>query len=438
MAENLPDTCLGHTARFWLTVHLALAGLITGCSRAAPEPPQVALESLDRALASLIQTSRQAVLAAPESAAAWGKLGQAFHAVEFLDPARVCYRRAVELDERSPRWVHLLGLVRLQDESPEALRDLARAAELAGSQFDAPRLRLAQALIERGRFEEAASSLAVILGRDPSHPAARLELARIRTARNDLPGAAEALEPCLTNAFTARPALLLLSQIRQRQGDAETAGALARRATAMPRPFDWPDPFLREVQRLRMDRRELADQINGLLMEKRLAEAESALSQFLSTAPDDSEAWLLQGRLRLQQRRCVEAEQAVRRHLAAQSNSLNGLMQLALAQLCQQHWADAAATLRQAVTLKPDFAQAHFNLGLALARLGDSQAAIVSFRDALRCSPGDANTHVALAEELLRAGHNTEASQHLQRALELDSQNPRARRLQDRLRLAPR
>ena len=416
-----------------LTASIAL--MFTACSR-SPQPPMASSPSLDPSLEAGIESARRAVLTSPQSAEHWGKLGQGFQAAEFFPEARVCYARAVELDPKSPRWAHLLGLLELQEEPEAALAHLARAAELAGLQPDAPRLRLAQALVERGRFEDATRQLDMLLQANPTHPGARLEMARIHLTRGETDRAAADLATCLTNGYTARSALLLLAQIRQRQGKTEEAAGLSRRASGMPRPFDWPDPFLREVQGLRGDRQKLADQANGFLMQQRLPETEFALSRLLAVAPDDPEGLLLLGRLRYQQQQCAAAEAALRRHLATQPNSLNGLMQLALAQLCQQRWKEGATTLRQIVALKPDFAQAHANLAYTLSRDGDAQGAIRSYRDALRSSPGDVNAHIALADELFRAHQTAEARDHAHRALELAPNDPRARQLLDRL--APR
>ncbi|MFM1768779.1 MAG: repeat-containing protein YrrB [Verrucomicrobiota bacterium] len=385
-------------------------------------------------MVSLIATSRQAVVAAPESAAAWGRLGQAFHAVEFFPEARQCYARAATLDPQSPRWPHLLGLLQLQDQPDEALANLERAVVLSGGRWDAPRLRLAQALVERGREDAAAGHLAALLAAQPGHAAARVEQARLQLARGQLDEAAGALSPCLTNAYTARPALLLMSQIQQRRGDGAGASQLARRAAGMPRPFDWPDPFLREVQVLRLDRQKMEDQINGLLMQRRLPEAGVRLNDLLQAYPQSPEGWLLLGRLRYQEQKCAEAEAAFRRHLEVQPQSLNGLVQLGLALLCQQRWADAAGVLRQAVALKPDFAQAHYNLGYALFRSGDAAGAAAAYREALRSNPGEAGTHLALAEVLVRLGQGGEAARHLDRAAALAPNDPRIARLREQLR----
>jgi tetratricopeptide (TPR) repeat protein len=327
----------------------------------------------------------------------------------------------------------LLGLRLLQDDFDAAVVQLNRAVELVGTNSDAPRLRLAQALVERGRLAEATLPLQALLDLQPDHPAARLEMARLRLGRGELEGLPAWLGPCLTNLHTARAAGLLLSQVRARQGQTELATELARRASALPKPYDWPDPFLREVQALRGDRQFLAEKVQSLAAQRRYEEAETALKELLSRAPEDPESLLLAGRLLLEQRKCPEAEARLREHLRVAPDSLNGLTQLGLALLCQQRWTNAAAVLEQALQRKPDFAQAHANLGLARSRTGDGAGAIRAYEEALRCSPGDPGYHVALAEELLRASRFAEAVSHLERALALDPRNARARALRERM-----
>ncbi len=380
----------------------------------------------------IITKARAEVVASRASGPAWGRLGQTFEAGEFPAEAQACYAQASALDAGSARWPHLLGLLQLQDSPAAALTNLARAAHLAAPTNDAPRLRLAQALVERGRHPEAKEWLAPILAARPGHPAARLESARIHLAENLPAVAADLLAPCLTNPYTARPAVLLLSQARARTGDDVSAVALAKRAAAMPRPFDWPDPFLREVQDLKQDRARSVERANQQLIQRRFAEAGATLAELLGRFPDDPEGLLVLGRLHLQQGRCAEAEAAFRSHLAARPDSLSGLVQLGLSLMCQSRWSDADEIFSKAVGLKPDFAQAHFNLGLARSRGGDGAGAIASLRMAIRCSPGDADAHTLLAEQLFRSGAREEAARHLDRALALEPGNPRAKALRDR------
>lgn len=409
----------------------AVALLVLGCQQ-EPVPPLIPNHQLDPALAKTVQKARDQVLGSPKSAAAWGKLGQAFDAADFGIEAAQAYQQASQLDPLSPRWKHLLGLRQLR-ESPElALTQLTEAARLAGTNTDAPRLRLAQALIERGQTSEATNQLGPLLAATPAHAAARLEMGRASLATGDPKSALQWLAPCTTNPFTARPALVLLGQAAARSGDSENAARFSRAATGMPKPFDWPDPFLREVQNLRQDRSRLTEQANALLQQRRIGEAENTLTNLLARSPNDPEALLLLGRIRIQQRRCDDAESTLRQLLQIQPHSPNGWVQLGMSLYCQSRWPDAADAFEKATQLKPDFAQAHFNLGLARSRSGNRTGAIQSLRNALRCNPGDANTHATLADELARDGKFTEAESHLAKALVLDPNNAKARALKQR------
>ncbi|MBL9136393.1 MAG: tetratricopeptide repeat protein [Verrucomicrobiales bacterium] len=413
---------------------LLLAALLPlSCSR-PPEIPNVATDTLDPALATRLRECRSNLVAAPNSAEPWGRFAQVLNAAEFHSDAIACYQRAASMDPTSPRWPHLLGLLLLQDQPDLALIQMERAAALAGSTNDAPRLRLVQALVERARYPEAEREIQALLSQRPDHPAACLELGRIRLAQGRAEELATILVPCLTNVFTARPALLLLSQGRAREGKAEAAAELSRRAASMPKPFDWPDAFLMEVQSLRADRTGLADRANALLAQKRFSEADPIIARLLEQNPNDPEALLLAGRSSLLQRQCVEAESRFREHLDRQPQSLNGLIQLSLALLCQQRWQDASQILEKALTLKPDFAQAHANLGLAQSRLGHGEAALASYANAVRCQPGDTGSHAAMAEECLKLGRLDEARTHADAALRIDPAHAKAKAIDERLR----
>src|SRR5688500_15820347 len=88
---------------------------VIGCSRSGKQggqvndisPPEVSLATLDESVAQKIRSAQQQVREQPKSAAAWGRLGEIFHAAEFFEPAQLCYTRASEL-EPNGRWLYLL------------------------------------------------------------------------------------------------------------------------------------------------------------------------------------------------------------------------------------------------------------------------------------------------------------------------------------------
>jgi len=423
-----------------VVIGLGLCGmLLMGCgggelSKGLEEPPPLPMMStLDTAQRAAIEQARMEVVAASASAAAWGRLGQVFEAAEFESEARVCYERATRLNPGEARWWHLAGLAALRDDPERGVSALMRAVTLESPTNDAPRVRLAQALVERGQFAEATKQLQMLLAGDDTHPMARLELARVSWMERREEESLTLLGPCLTNAYTARASAMLMSQIKARQGDHEGATGWATRAQSMPRPYDWPDPYVREVQSMRIRRETAAERVNGLLMQRRLAEAEAALSSIFKGAAEDPEGLLLLGRLRLMQERYEEAEAELGRHLKVRPRSVNGLVQMGMVYYARGRWEDAAVYFDRAIGLKPDFAQGHYNLGMARSRAGQTGKAVESFEAALRCNPGDADTLIILAEHQVREGEREKARLNWEEAKRLKPTHPGLERLRGRL-----
>ncbi|MBL9166520.1 MAG: tetratricopeptide repeat protein [Verrucomicrobiales bacterium] len=419
----------------WVSLWGAFMGLQSGCSlqTTAPPPiPTIPTNGLSREWQGTLEATRAEVVSNRLSAPSWGRLGQTYQAAELNEAALACYREAQRLQPNEQRWWHLSGSLNLLEQTESALSDLREAIRTATNSElrEVSRFLLARSLLEVGRPSEAANELGSLIRDSPHHAGARLALARIEHSQRRWPEAEALLNACVTNSYTARPAVLLLSQVRLGQGRSEDAQRLSQQGLAAPRPPDWPDPFLREVLRFKEGSAAEEDRANSLLSQGRLAEAEQLITQLTTRFASDANPHLLLGRLRLQQRRCEEAEQALRRHLELTPDSFNGQAQLGLALLCQQQWTQAIQTLRQAVALKPDSAQVHHNLGIALSRSGDSTHAVESFREALRYNPQDAGTCALLADALAKLGQRDEAKRYVERALQLNPKQSRALELQ--------
>src|SRR5581483_6410411 len=135
-----------------------------------------------------ITKERQAVLAAPHDAAAWGRLGEALELFNYRKDALVCFAQAERLDPRQPRWPYHQGILLQWDNAEEALPHLRRAVELIdqrdiGPNGEAMRLRLSEVLLTQGYLDEAEKSFLRLLQRDPHHPRGHLGLGRLALER---------------------------------------------------------------------------------------------------------------------------------------------------------------------------------------------------------------------------------------------------------------
>jgi tetratricopeptide (TPR) repeat protein len=335
-----------------------------------PQPPAISVASLNPAVAKLIQSALLEVRAAPRSGEAWGKLGSVLMHYEFVQETRWAFEVAEALSPREPRWPHLHGLALSTRDVALATEKFRRAASLAGERPDSPRLRLAQALAERGRNEEAEAQFQTLLRQTPIHPPALLGLARLRQAQGRLAEATNHLAGCLRDPHTARSAHALLAAIEQALGNALAAAAAAHASATLPADAPWPDPWWTEALAYRVGRKALIEDATALMDQGSLPEALAALDRATRDYPQDEEAWYLLGWALNQRQRPGDAERALREHLRLSPQSPKGRAQLAVALLGQQRHAEAAGVLQAALKLKPTWRELHSNLGFACVQLG--------------------------------------------------------------------
>lgn len=409
-----------------------------------PQPPAISVAGLDPAVAKLIQSALQEVRASPRSGDAWGKLGSVLMHYEFVRQTQWALEVAEALSPREPRWPHLHGLASSTRDIASATEKFRRATSLAGEQPDSPRLRLAQALAERGRNEEAKAQFQTLLRLAPNHPPALLGLARLHHSQGRLAEATNHLAGCLRDPHTARSAHAFLAVIEQALGNVPAAAAAARASTILPVDVPWPDPWWSEALAYRVGRKAVIEDATALMDQGRLTEALVALDRATSEYPEEEEAWYLLGwawnqrGTRSAERGAPEdsalpaarsaflAERALREHLRLSPQSPKGHAQLAVALLAQQRHAEAVEVLQAALKLKPTWRELHSNLGYACVQLGRDEDAISHFRNALALDPNYLPTYTALGELLGRRGGRDEARHLLQQALELDPADARA------------
>lgn len=402
-----------------------------------PQSPAIPTSGLDPAVAKLIEATLAEVRASPRSGEAWGKLGSVLMHYEFVQQTRRAFEVAEALSPHEPRWPHLHGLavstrdIALATEKFRRAASLARERRMPGSvngnvrsgenrsipltdpNPDAPRLRLAQALAERGHDEEATAHFQTLVRQTPNHPPAQLGLARIRHAQGRLADATNHLAACLRDPHTARSAHALLAAIQQAQANAEPpnaergagsaeirapksalpvssrAAAAARASAALPADVPWPDPWWTQALAFRVGRKAMIEDATALIDQGRLPQALTTLDRATRENPHDEEAWYLLGwalnqRPKVQSPRSevqsgpkaddfgpwtqnveLHAERALREHLRLWPQSPKGHAQLAVALLGQQRHAEATDVLQAALKLKPTWRELHSNLGFA-------------------------------------------------------------------------
>ncbi|MEO1088183.1 MAG: tetratricopeptide repeat protein, partial [Acidobacteriota bacterium] len=158
-----------------------------------------------------------------DAAAAYGALGETYHAYDLLDAAAGCYRNALAAVPGDPRWLHLLGVVeRLEGRLEEAVERFGAVVEQE-PENKAAWLHRAAVELELGRRDAARRSAEAVLNLDGESAAAWTTLGRVAQASGDDVLAAERFERALELDPGAKRLHYLAGQARRRAGDLDAA-----------------------------------------------------------------------------------------------------------------------------------------------------------------------------------------------------------------------
>ena len=172
--------------------------------------------------------------------------------------------------------------------------------------------------------------------------------------------------------------------------------------------------------------------MDRFLREGDVRKARALLNQLLVDYPEAEEVWLRWGKVLAQQKDSSAPKRpCCACRLAPESAQAHFTLGLVLLQ--RKAHRDAAASFRRATELLPDFAPAYYQLSRCRQEEGDSPGAIAELRTAIRRVPQFTPAYSRLASLLARSGRREEALVHVRSALQLDAEDPEARKLLQQL-----
>jgi Flp pilus assembly protein TadD len=421
-----------HRRWFLIALFLFLAGsvgsgVVYWRKTTPPDPPIVATEGLDPDVVQALDEARGDVQKAPRSGSAWGKLGMVYFAHGYAAEARTCLYWASCRDPKDARWPYLQALTLLNDPD-QSLPLLERAAELAPDE-PSPRSRLAEMLLELGRLDEAESHFRQVLETRPDDPRAHNGLGRAAYHRNQLDSAKEHLQRALARAPQVRAMHALLAEVYVRQENPAAAELEFRLMAGAADEFDWPDPWLDAIDRLRVGIGARIALAEKYYQQGRGDEAAVLLEQLVQSHPDSYEAHAAQGWLLMRLGNLPGAETTLREALRLKPDSIEAQCNLGLVLENRGQFADAAAWFRKAIASKPMHAPAFYHLALCQLNLDQRAEAERALRDAIRCRPEFAEAHRDLGRLLAENGKTGEARTELEQAVSLAPGDESARKM---------
>jgi tetratricopeptide (TPR) repeat protein len=375
--------------RCWFGIFLAVwAALLvqaqtvvqTGDLLPAPKPTLVAihlpdLTQLENEVREQIK-AQQIVLAATvrESAstdadlsAAYGLMGQTYHAYSLTMPARECYVNAGRLAPRDFRWIYLLARLDQQlGDIAEAIRGFKIVSSLR-PEFVAAPVNLGNIYLELNRLDEAQLSFSNALAIDKNSASAYYGLGQVALSKRDYAAAVTYFEKSLELAPGANRIHYSLAMAYRGLGDVEkTKLHLAQQGTVGVRVAD---PLLDGLQEL----------VQG------------------------ARVHLTRGRMALDAKRYAEAVAEFRQAVAATPDSVTAHVNLGAALTQTGDLNEALEQFEATLRIDPNNTTAHYNLAVLLVNENKHREAIAHLDAVTRTNPNDFGAAVMLINLLATA-----------------------------------
>lgn len=401
-------------------------------------PPPIPDSVVDPEVRAALTQAREKVLSEPLSGQSWGELGLSFRAHNLNVESNGCFAVATQLDPRNPRWPYLIGVINLLITPDDAIPHLQKAYDLAEEPTHRSliRLRLAEALVDKGDLDTATKLFNEEVRTNPQSPRALFGLGTLAVARGDDQAAIAPLLVALDSPFAHKKAAALLAASHRRLKHLTEAERFERESARAGDDLPWPDLFISEYARREAGRSARMKAIEELEASNRLPEAVAGLEDVARTNPDDQVLVSLGINLG-KMGEFARAERALRvvRTRTPNHAVARYFLGIALFMQAEQAWQsgdrdgakprfeEAIKELRKAVELNPERGLAHLYAGQAWKYLGNLPEAEAECRAAVRASPQFGETHLGLGEVLVERGKPSEAIPYLETAIRLAPSN---------------
>ena len=379
-----------------------------GCNPDAPsdeleallEPSLVAVEPAVRnqLLEARAQLAQLRESGSPSAVgAAYGSLGEHYHAYDLLEPAAACYRNALRLGADPSRYgYHLAGVYNRQGRLEDAWATL-EGANLATPGVAPILARAGELALRRSEPEIAERHFRAALDADPDCATARYGLGEAARANGDLDQAAVHFRATLSQQPQAVQVLYPLGQTLLRLGRQEEANAYLKRAAERRmsvggRPT-CSSPWEEDLAGLT---RSIASYLTRGLHHAYSGRHEAALREYEKALDRDAQ------------------DPVVRQSMASSLASLG-------------RWPESVVQYREAVRLAPEDADLRRDLGVIAAAAGELGEARTHLSKALELRPGFAAAHFQLGLVSVKQGRLESALHSFGQALDYDPQHPQAR-----------
>lgn len=409
---------------------LASILLCVGCHRVAslPEFPDIRLDSFHGAVREEIRKAHEAAKAAPQDAAASGRLGMVLHAHEQWNAAAASYERARALDPNRFVWPYYLSDVYAQMARREQALEALEQALHVNPDYAPAWLRKAELLLDMGKVRESRKLFQRIVA-GPAQPVAGwYGLGRTQAALGDPASAIVSLETACRLYPDYGAAHFALVPLLRKAGQNDEA---SRRLRAYEQhKLDAPpaeDPRMAEVRALNVGAANFIRIGMQLEAEGKLAEAIQAHLQAAASDPGNEQAHINLIQLYARAGDARSAFEHYRRAIALNPNLAEAHYNYGVLLFGQEKYSEAKQSFERTLEINPQHAQAHNNLGYVLEMEGKTADAQRHYEKAVALDPNYRLARFHLGRVLVNQRRYADGIAHLEQTLEPDEESTPAR-----------
>lgn len=391
---------------------------------ATPDLPLVALDDFSPAVRGQIQEAYADVRAHPDNDAAIGRLGMTFQTYGLFQEAAAYYRRASRFSPSTFRWAYYLGMVESTSGHCDAAAATFRLALQVAPAYVPAQLQLANCLLVLADWTGSEELYAAMVKNRPDTADAFYGLGRVRAARRDFDGAADAYgQACalFPDFGAAHYALALIYRTLGQDEKAKQQLQLFEKNKDTVPPSN--DPLMSEVRALNLSATNQMQMGIELERQGRLEESVAAHEKALQIDPQMAQAHVnlleLYGRLG----QFEKAEEHYRAAIHIEPGSVESYYNYGVLLLSAQKYEQAESVFRKATEIDPFYAAAHNNIGYLLERQGKFVEAAAEYRTAIDNKPSDRQAHFNLGRVLVNQHAYREAIQEMVKTIEPEDEN---------------
>ena len=377
----------------WLTVPSGDGGGVD-LAAAVDYATNIDRSELPPRVANLVDRRIETVLANPDSAQAWGALGEALDAHEVYLHAIYCYRTARQLAPTEFKWPYLLAIAReYHGSDAEGAVDAFRQATSIAPSYPPVFFRLGEALARLGRLDEAKAAHEEALRLDPELAIARRSLGQVLLKMNASAAAVEHLEAAANRHPDDRTVWITLARAYHLMDRSDEAAAASTRVAGLGPTMALPDPIRKSVvdQALTADR--FAERAAEFVSSGNLQAASQALQTAVELDPNEAHLRIRLGRVLITLNQPDAARAQLVRALELNERLAGAHVGLGMISLAERDPRSAITHLRSAIELDSSNGVAHAKLGTALAISGFLDEAVREFAEAERLNAMDAQAY---------------------------------------------